>query len=243
MVGLFEELDYVPTRMGALTLRRRRGFSRDSYIYEIKLGEEFLMSSVCTASEIALADLAMAELHGGELDIVVGGLGLGYTADGVLQDDRVKSLLVVEAMPEVIEWHENGLLPLGPRLVSDPRCRFVQGDFFAMATSSPGSLDLQSPDRRFDAIIVDIDHSPRQLLHHDHGALYGHDGLNRVAYQLKSEGVFALWSNDPPDPVFSATLDTAFTHCRAEIVRFRNPLNDREEACTVYVAKKEEPSS
>jgi spermidine synthase len=144
---------------------------------------------------------------------------------------------VVEAITEVIEWHEKGLLPLGAHLSSDSRCRLVQGDFFAMATSSPACLDPESPDRRFDAIIVDIDHSPRQLLHPDHAAFYEREGLKRLAAQLGPAGIFALWSNDPPDKTFCRALDAAFRTSRAEVFRFPNPLLDCEEASTFYIAR------
>ena len=126
----FEELDYRLTPIGALSLRRRRELSLGVDVFEIKLGDEYLMSSLFTASEIALARLGLAELSGPGLDVVVGGLGLGYTAQAVLQNEAVKYVLVVEAMDAVINWHETGLLPLGPVLTKDPRCRLVLGDFF-----------------------------------------------------------------------------------------------------------------
>ena len=55
--------------MGPLSLRRRREINLGVDVYEIKLGEEFLMSSMFTVAEIALADLALAayELSTGEL--------------------------------------------------------------------------------------------------------------------------------------------------------------------------------
>ena len=109
----FEELDYRPTPIGALSLRRRRSLSSGIDIYEIKLGDEYLMSSQFTAAEIELARLGLAALARGDLDVVVGGLGLGYTAQAVLEHARVRSLVVVDALAEVIEWHEQGLLPLG----------------------------------------------------------------------------------------------------------------------------------
>ena len=80
MNRMFEELDYRPTPIGALSLRRRRELTLDTDVYEIKLGEEFLMSSLFTASEVALARLGLADLGHAGLDVVVGGLGLGYTA-------------------------------------------------------------------------------------------------------------------------------------------------------------------
>src|SRR5947199_8876646 len=160
----FEELDFRPTAMGALSLRRRRQLSTGIDVYEIKLGDEFLMSSLFTVAEIALARLGLAALARADLDVVVGGLGLGYTASAVLENAAVRSLIVVDALAEVIEWHEQGLLPLGKQLTGDPRCRFVNGDFFAMSHSADG-LDPNAPGRRFDAVLVDIDHSPKHVLH------------------------------------------------------------------------------
>src|SRR6202040_1666139 len=97
----FEELDFRPKPMGVLSLRRRRQLSSGIDIYEIKLGDEFLMSSAFTVAEIALARLGLAALARTELDVVVGGLGLGYTAQAVLENPAVKSLIVVDAMAEV----------------------------------------------------------------------------------------------------------------------------------------------
>jgi hypothetical protein len=138
----FEELDYRPTPIGALSLRKRRELKLGVDVFEIKLGDEFLMSSLFTASEIALARLGLAELSEHGLDVVVGGLGLGYTAKAVLEHQKVASLLVVEALEAVIEWHAEGLVPLGPELTGDLRCRFVQGDFFALAASEAGTVYL-----------------------------------------------------------------------------------------------------
>src|SRR5437762_7510559 len=112
----FEELDFRPTPMGVLSLRRRRRPSSDVDVYEIKLGDEFLMSSQFTVAEIALARLGLAALQRSALDVVVGGLGLGYTAQAVLENSAVRSLVVVDALAEVIEWHQQGLLPLGRQL-------------------------------------------------------------------------------------------------------------------------------
>src|SRR5713226_8499576 len=134
----FEELDFRPTAMGALSLRRRRHLGSGLDIYEIKLGDEFLMSSAFTVAEIALARLGLAALMRTDLDVVVGGLGLGYTALAALENRGVRSLIVVDALAEVIEWHQQGLLPLGKQLTGDPRCRFVHGDFFAMADAEDG---------------------------------------------------------------------------------------------------------
>ena len=101
----FEELDYRPTPIGALSLRRRRELKLGMDVFEIKLGDEFLMSSLFTASEIALARLGLAGLSESGLDVVVGGLGLGYTAKAVLEHRNVAALIVVEALEAVIDCH------------------------------------------------------------------------------------------------------------------------------------------
>src|SRR3977135_3812907 len=61
----FEELDFRPTPMGVLSLRRRRQITSGLDIFEIKLGDEFLMSSAFTVAEIALARLGLAAPGGG----------------------------------------------------------------------------------------------------------------------------------------------------------------------------------
>src|SRR5687767_6131565 len=130
----FAELDFRATPLGDLSLRRRRVLALDGLeVFEVKLGDAFLMSSLFHEVEVALADLGLAALDSSNLDVVVGGLGLGYTARAALKHPTVRSLLVVDALDAVIEWHQRGLVPLGPELTGDPRCRFVHGDFFALA--------------------------------------------------------------------------------------------------------------
>ena len=235
MSARFEELDWRPTPMGAISLRRRRDPVSGDDVYEVKLDDDFLMSSLFTVAEIEVARLALTELSGAGLDVVVGGLGLGYTAQTVLQDTNVGSLLVVEALAEVIEWHERGLIPVGATLTADPRCRLIHGDFFAMVKAS--GPDPDALDRCFDAIIVDIDHSPRHLLHPSHAGFYELAGVRRLADHLAPGGVFSLWSNDPPDEPYQAVLAEVFAHVTAEIVSFPNPLQNHDATNTVYLAR------
>jgi spermidine synthase len=237
MSAYFEELDFRPTPIGVLSLRRRRSLTTGLDIYEIKLGDEFLMSSAFTTAEIELARLGLAALGRTDLDVVVGGLGLGYTALAVLENPKVRSLIVVDALAEVIEWHQQGLLPLGRQLTADPRCRLVNADFFAMAHSADG-FDSGAPGRRFDAVLVDIDHSPRNLLHPRHAALYQPAGLSRLAGHLNPGGVFALWSNDPPDEAFERALAGAFAASAAHVVTFDNASGQPDASNTIYIGIK-----
>jgi spermidine synthase len=236
MSARFEELDWRATPIGAISLRRRRDPQSGEDVYEVKLDEDFLMSSMFTVAEVEVARFALAELSVHGFDVAVGGLGLGYTARAVLENKDVRSLVVVETLGPVIEWHELGLIPLGEALTSDHRCRFVRGDFFAMVDGA--GLDPAHAGRHFHAIVVDIDHSPRHLLHPSHAGFYEAAGMRRLAEHLHPGGVFTLWSNDPPDDDYNAVLADVFTDVRAEIVSFYNPLQEREATNTVYVARK-----
>lgn len=240
----FEELDYQKTDMGELILRRRRVLALEGReVHEIILGDAFLMSSLFNTVEIALADLALAELEGTELEgseeleVVVGGLGLGFTADAALKHRSVGSLLVVETMKPVISWHERGLVPLGDTLSNDSRCRFVHGDFFAMAASPEEGFDPDQPGRKFHGIFLDIDHTPEKILSPSHAAFYTEAGLRKLAENLHPGGIFSLWSDDPPDAPFVSLLGKAFASAKAEEIHFDHPIQDRQCSGTVYLAR------
>jgi spermidine synthase len=229
MTAWLEELDWQQTPMGELTLRRRLEPVVGFDIYEVKLGDEYLMSSLFTLAEEELARLGLDATTGTGLNVLVGGLGLGYTAVTALDDPRVSSMTVVDALPAVIDWHERLLLPVSSRLVGDPRTKLVVGDFFAWMRGEPGEL--------FDAILLDVDHSPRHQLNPAHADLYTVEGLQRLAAHLTRDGVFAMWSDDPPDDEFLTDLDRVFGSVRAQVVRFDNPLTGGISSNTVYVAQ------
>lgn len=197
----------------------------------MKLGDEFLMSSLFTVAERELATRGLAASDGDGLDVLVGGLGLGYTAITALQDERVRALTVVDALGEVIGWHRQGLLRDAAELTTDPRVSLVEGDFFALMRDEPEG------ERRFHAVLLDVDHSPRHVLHPSHAAFYTADGLRELQRHLVPDGVFALWSDDPPDADFVAALEETFVDCSAEVVTFPNPLTRGESTATVYVAR------
>ncbi len=234
----FEELDYQQTPLGELILRRRRILQLDGLeIFEVKLGDAFLMSSQFHEVEEALAELGLGALEGEDWDVVVGGLGLGYTALATLAHSTVQSLIVVDALEAVIGWHRRGMVPLGETLTNDARCRFVHADFFALAKSTEG-FDPEAPGRQFHAILLDIDHSPRNLLDDGNAPFYNREGLQAMAAHLHPGGVFGLWSDDPPDEEFLTALRTCFVTATAQVIEFDNPLMDCISASTVYVARK-----
>ncbi|CAN5386744.1 hypothetical protein BH20ACI2_BH20ACI2_26950 [soil metagenome] len=229
-----QELGYQITPLGELTLRRRlEPLAKNREIFEVKLGDEYLMSSLFTEAEQQLATLGLAPLTG-RLDVVIGGLGLGYTAAEALKNMNVSSLLVIDLFQTVIDWHREGMVPLGPGLREDPRCELRQGDFFALAHTG---LDTTAPNRKFDAVLLDIDHSPRHFLDAANESFYTTKGLTAVRDQLKTQGTFALWSDDPASADFTAHLKTIFTTATAHNVEFPNLYTGSTSLNSVYVAQ------
>lgn len=234
MVTTIEELAFHKTRLGDLTLRRRpEPFLRNSDIFEVKLGDEFLMSSLFVEGERELANLGLAGL-GTDLSVVVGGLGLGYTAEAVLEHANVSELIVIDIFPEVIRWHEEGLVPVGTRLADDARCKMVSGDFFELARTGFETADRT---RKFDAVLLDIDHSPKHFLDDRNESFYGLEGLKLLRTQLKNDGIFALWSTDLPDETFLSTLESVFGIAEGHVVEFANPYTKSTSFNSVYVAR------
>lgn len=234
MSRLFEELDWRQTDLGEFTLRRRHDPVADTEVYEVKLNDEFLMSSLFTVAEIALAEIALAEIAPAESDrpslqVLVGGLGLGYTAGAALADPRVSGLTVVETAEPVLDWHRRELLPDTAGLATDPRCELRHDDFFRLARSAP--------EIRYDAIMLDIDHTPRHVLNPSHKDFYTIEGLVAMTRHLAEGGVFTLWSDDPPDPDFESTLAQVFAHSTSRLINFANPITGGESSNTVYLGR------
>jgi spermidine synthase len=155
-----EFLAYVSTPLGALCLRRRELLSRPgTVITEVTLDHELLMSSYVTVSERALADEALARHAGDDLRVLVGGLGLGYTARQALASRRVGHVEVIEFLPEVIGFLQDGLIPLSTELLAEPRLAVRQSDVYALLDAPPPEREAQ-----WDLVLIDVDHSPDEHL-------------------------------------------------------------------------------
>jgi hypothetical protein len=95
---------------------------------------------------------------------------------------------------------------------------------------------------RHDAILVDIDHAPRKVLHASHADFYTEEGHQRLFARLEPGGVFSLWSDDPPDVDYLAVLEGGSASAEARVVTFPNPLTGGEGSATLYLAHRSEAS-
>ena len=222
---MYEELDVRETRLGQLILRRRRSPALDgAWVYEVTLDGAFLMSSAVNASERALATLPLAGRDGRADRVLIGGLGLGHTAEAALACPGVAAVTVVEALEPVVDWHRRELVPAASSLVRDARCALVADDFFARCAAPP-----EPGERGWDAVLVDIDHAPDSALDPAHAAFYTEAGLTSLRAHLRPAGVFALWSATEPSAAFLGTMRATFDRVGLHPVRFRNPhLGERD---------------
>lgn len=224
-------LDYEPTSLGMLCLRRRTLLSRpDRTVTEVTLDHELLMSSYITTSERALARHALDLHQGAQLRVLIGGLGLGYTAHELLTEggDRIAQVEVVEYLPQVIGWVADGLIPLADALQTDPRLTLVEGDVYARLADPPTEP--------YDLILIDVDHSPDERLGTRDTGFYTEAGLRRARRHLAPDGVLAVWSYAASSP-FASALHRVFAEVRLEEITVWNDLVDEEQTDWLFLAR------
>ncbi len=149
----------------------------------------FAMDSAHTATEQALAAHALARLPQRPLDIMIGGLGLGYTGLAVLSDPRVRRLTVIELHAALVDWIHAGLVPAARGLLDDPRVEIEIGDVLDAVPALPP--------HQVDALLLDVDNGPGFLVHQGNAGVYAAPFLAAAARALRPDGVLAIWSADP----------------------------------------------
>ena len=177
--------------------------------FSIRIGHHELMNNREHGSEDALADLVCARLHG-NVRVLVGGLGMGYTLMAVLKSVTAKSEVVIaELVPAVVRWHRGVLAHVSNGALDDPRVSIREADVAHVIAAEKGG---------FDAILLDVDNGPAGLTSKTNDRLYGMNGLRSAYAALRPKGILAVWAADP-DPRFTKRLQqVGFT---AEEIRVR----------------------
>jgi len=221
-----EILAYENTDLGVLCLRRRSLLSRPGIVItEINFDHELLMNSYDTASERSLASEALARHSGQGLSVLVGGLGLGYTANEVLQSERVRRDDVIEYLPEVVGFLRDGLIPLAPELEGDSR--FSVRDVYATLAAAP--------QEHFDLVLIDVDHSPDEHLGSANQSFYTRSGFAKAKRHLAPGGLLAVWSYAESSPFVDA-LQATFEGVEIVPVTTLNDLVDEEQTDWLFIA-------
>ena len=228
-----EILAYEDTSLGPLCLRRRELLSQPGVVVtEVTLNHEFLMSSYNTDSERAISNRSV-QIHGGrQLKTLVGGLGLGYTARELVDHPQVASVEVVEYLPEVIDWLNQGLLPLSAELAAATQLQIVQGDIYDRL--------MKPPLEQYDLIVIDVDHSPSDQLAEEDHKFYTVAGLTLAKAHLRDRGVLAVWSY-AESSTFSAALDHVFDTVQVEPIHTTNDLVGHEQTDWLFFGSLGDP--
>lgn len=163
-----------------------RLFKRDTD-FIIALGANELMSSRSSGSEEALALLTCDRLKNTDAPhLLIGGYGMGFTLRATLAKLGPQArFTVVELVPEIIEWARGPMTDLAAGCLDDPRVDLIMRDV---------SRAIAAVERRYDAILLDVDNGPDGLTRADNDHIYSLLGLQETKRALKPGGVLAIWS-------------------------------------------------
>jgi spermidine synthase len=195
--------------MDEVVLRRRADGA-----LELRVNGVFVMDDVETSSERLLA---RSVVDAGARDVLVGGLGLGFTTRELLGSPTVGRVVVAELHREVVDAMTDGTIP-GADLLADPRAEVVVGDVRDVVQAQPSAS--------LDAILLDVDNGPDFLVHDDNARVYGDDFVAACAERLRTGGRLSVWTM-ADSPELRSVLAAHFADVRADAVDVR--LQGRDE--------------
>jgi spermidine synthase len=224
----YVELARATSERGEVVLRERREAGTEEgdgpRVLELRVNGVFVMDTLETSTEGALAAAALAQVDEPRA-VLVGGLGLGFTAHEVLDDRRVERLVVVEIEEDLVRWMRDGTVPHGPAYLADERLTVVVADIRqAVAEAAPESYDLA---------LLDVDNGPGFLVYDDNAEVYGTEFLRQVHRLLRPGGAVAVWSaSEAPD--LQDAITEVFGHATPVPLDVR--LQARDEQYWLYLA-------
>ena len=171
--------------------------------FSLRLAGQVLMTSRSHGSEDALATLAFKRLKAKSPRVLVGGMGMGYTARAAL--DRVGrdgEVVIAELIPEVVEWNRGPLAAAAGNPLGDPRCSVILGDVRQTIARATGE---------YDALLLDCDNGPDAFVQKNNASLYSPRGLSEAHQALRPQGVYALWSASAEEWFVRTLHDAGFT--------------------------------
>ncbi|ABS25933.1 spermidine synthase [Anaeromyxobacter sp. Fw109-5] len=204
---------------GAELVLARRGEE-----WAVRAAGRVLMTSRAHGSEEALAAEALGRVAAPR-DVLVGGLGLGFTLRAALDRlPRGARVVVAELVPALVAWNRGLIGHLAGRPLDDPRVQVAEGDV----------LGRLAADAAWDAILLDVDNGPAALAHPANDRLYGEAGVRACHRALRPGGALAVWSAGQ-DPRYLARLERAGFAAEAVVAPARGPSGGMRHAVFVGV--------
>jgi spermidine synthase len=222
----YVEVARAESERGEIVLRERHDpEGRTPDALELRVNGVFVMDTAETTSERALAGAALKHVNTPR-QVVVGGLGLGYTMHEVLADPRVERVVVVEIEDALVRWMRDGTVPHGPTYLADERVTVLTADIsVAMAEATPAAYDL---------VLLDVDNGPGFLVYDANARVYEQEFLAATRRCLRPGGALVIWSSAEA-PELAATLREVFGNVVP--VPFDVSLQDREEHYWLYLSR------
>jgi spermidine synthase len=219
----YVEVARAESERGEVVLRRRTE-ARAADTLELRVNGVFVMDTKETSSEIELAAAAL-ELVDDPRDVVVGGLGLGFTTQRVLADHRVERVKVVEIEGALVGWMRDGTIPHGPAVLADKRVQIVNADIVMAVEEATSTYDL---------VLLDVDNGPGYLVHDANAGLYQHDFIASTKRIINTGGALVIWSANPA-PELAEVMEDVFGNCTES--RYDVLLQERPEQYLLYLSR------
>lgn len=223
----YVEVARAESERGEVVLRERRdpeAGPNAPAVLELRVNGVFVMDTRETSSEKGLASAALKQVETPR-EVLVGGLGLGFTAHEVLADSRVERVVVVEIEDAIVRWMRDGTVPHGPTYLADERVTVVTADIrVALGEARPESYDL---------VLLDIDNGPGFLVHDGNEEVYQRTFLEQARGCLRPGGALVIWS-----AAKSATLAAELREVFGDVVAvpYDVALQSRDEQYWVYLS-------
>ncbi len=152
--------------------------------YLVNVDGKELMSSYCHVSEDALAIVSRRCTKLARPEILIGGLGLGFTLAAFIKEFGSEAdLTIVEKSPDIIDWYKKYTNRNSLGDLDDSKVHFICSD-----------ISKYNPEKLFDIIALDVDNGPEAICGVHNETLYDRPGLERIFNQLNPEGTLLLWS-------------------------------------------------
>ncbi len=163
--------------------------------FEIIASGVFLMSTASGESEKEMVRLAIEQLKDKKIiNVLIGGLGVGYSVMEALEHDKVKFVEIVEIEEAIIKWNEKYFSSYNNNVIFDSRVNVFHNDLLNF-------VEDYRINENFDLIVLDVDNGPDWLVREENKALYGSRGLQILKEAITPGGIIVAWS---------ATKNTSF---------------------------------
>jgi len=214
-----------------------RGDGRSGELALLRRGDElqivcngaFVIASSNERSSRALIAAARPYLPDRPLDVLIGGLGMGYALDEALDLPALRGVTLAEYEPLIVEWFTTHMRERAARVERDARSRIVVADV----------RDLLAGGARYDLIALDTDNGPRWLIRAGNADLYEADGLRQTASVVRPDGVVVFWSPERY-AAFESALEGAFGAVSAAPAR--DVVEGRPIDYVMYVCREPRPA-